>query len=89
MELQLGDAEPFLAKLMDPPEAKTVQSSLQLLTRLGALNSEEELTPLGYHMAKLPMPAQCSKMLILASIFSCIDPVLSVAASLGTQITFC
>ncbi|ERL84597.1 hypothetical protein D910_02025 [Dendroctonus ponderosae] len=81
--MQLGDAESFLAKLMDPPEAETVKSSLQVLTRLGALNSEEALTPLGYHMAKLPMPAQCSKMLILATIFSCIDPILSVAASLG------
>ncbi|XP_066139609.1 ATP-dependent DNA/RNA helicase DHX36-like isoform X2 [Euwallacea fornicatus] len=81
--LQLGEAEPFLGKLMDPPETKSVQTSLTLLQRLGALDSEENLTPLGFHMAKLPIPAQCSKMLILAAMFSCVDPVLSVAASLG------
>ncbi|KAL1494169.1 hypothetical protein ABEB36_009813 [Hypothenemus hampei] len=81
--LQLGKAESFLSKLMDPPESKLVQVSLNLLQRLGALNSEENLTPLGYHMAKLPVPAQCSKMLILASLFSCVDPILSIAASLG------
>ncbi|CAG9773153.1 unnamed protein product [Ceutorhynchus assimilis] len=81
--LQLGDAEPFLGKLMDPPEPQSVQSSVYLLKRLGALDEEEGLTPLGYHMAKISVSAQCSKMLILASLFSCIDPVLSVAATLS------
>jgi len=68
---------------MDPPESKSVQQSVALLQRLGALDENEVLTPLGFHMAKLPVPAQCSKMLILAAWFNCLDPILSVAASLG------
>lgn len=79
----MGDAEPFLAKLMDPPESRSVQTSIDVLKRLGALDHDENLTPLGFHMAKLPVGAHCSKMLILAALFSCVDPILSVAASLG------
>ncbi|XP_050302457.1 ATP-dependent DNA/RNA helicase DHX36-like [Anthonomus grandis grandis] len=86
--LQLGEAEPFLSRLMDPPQSKSIQSSLALLQRMGALTDEEGLTPLGFHMAKLPVGPHCSKMLIMASLFSCVDPVLSVAASLGFKDAF-
>lgn len=53
--LQLGKVRPFLASVIDPPNAKAVELSLQLLTTLNALDEDEQLTPLGYHLAKLPL----------------------------------
>ena len=46
------------------------------------------LTPLGYHLAKLPMDPQTGKMILLGAIFGCLDPVLSVAASLSFKDAF-
>ncbi|KAH8042223.1 hypothetical protein HPB51_021307 [Rhipicephalus microplus] len=53
-----------------------------------ALNEDETLTPLGYHLAKLPLDPQTGKMIIMASIFSCLDPILTVAASLSFKDAF-
>lgn len=41
------------------------------------------LTPLGIHLAKLPMDVRLGKMLVFASLFQCLDPVLTVAAGLS------
>lgn len=53
--LQLGKANVFLSHVMDPPSPDSVALSLQVLVRLGALDENEILTPLGYHLAKLPL----------------------------------
>ena len=46
----------------------------------------EQLTPLGFHLAQLPMDPQTGKMILLGAIFGCLDPVLSVAASLSFKV---
>jgi len=48
----------------------------------------EELTPLGYHLARMPVDPHVGKMLLFAAIFSCIDPVATIAASLGFRDAF-
>lgn len=50
-----------------------------------AVRIEEEhdvLTPLGYYLANFPMDPQCAKLLILGTIFCCLQPALAVAACL-------
>lgn len=86
--LQLGKAEPFFARLLDAPDPAAVALSLELLKRLNALDDNENLTPLGYHLGKLPMGPQMGKMLLMGAIFSCLDPVLSVAAFLDFKDAF-
>jgi ATP-dependent RNA helicase DHX36 len=61
---------------------------LQLLQVLNALDDEENLTPLGFHLAQLPMDPQLGKMILLAALFRCLDPVLSIAASLSFKDPF-
>ncbi|KAJ8959722.1 hypothetical protein NQ318_021916 [Aromia moschata] len=51
--LQL-DVETF-PNLMDPPKVEGVRLAINLLKRLNALDELENLTPLGYHLAKLPI----------------------------------
>lgn len=80
--LQLGQIEPFFEQLIDSPDPDAVKTSLDLLLRLNALTDDEKLTPLGYHLAKLPMAPQLGKMILFGAIFSCLDPILSIAATL-------
>lgn len=46
---------------MDPPDAKAVEISLDLLRKLNALDQSENLTPLGYHLAQLPLEPRTGK----------------------------
>lgn len=86
--LQLGKAEPFFSRLLDAPQPEAVALSLDLLKRLNALDDNENLTPLGYHLGKLPLGPQMGKMLLMGAIFSCLDPILSIAASLDFKDAF-
>ncbi|XP_046400420.1 ATP-dependent DNA/RNA helicase DHX36-like [Ischnura elegans] len=86
--LHLGKVRPFLSKVMDPPDPRAIDLSLRLLHTLNALDEDEHLTPLGFHLAHLPIDPQTGKMILLAAIFSCVDPILSVAASLGFKDAF-
>ncbi|XP_071450154.1 ATP-dependent DNA/RNA helicase DHX36-like [Hetaerina americana] len=86
--LRLGKVRPFLQKVMDPPDPRAIELSLKLLHTLNALDEDEHLTPLGFHLAHLPIDPQPGKMILLGAIFSCVDPILSVAASLGFKDAF-
>ncbi|XP_050513088.1 ATP-dependent DNA/RNA helicase DHX36-like isoform X1 [Diabrotica virgifera virgifera] len=86
--LQLGKVNEFFTKLMNPPSAESLSLALDLLKRLNALDESENLTPLGYHLAKLPMSPQIGKMVLFGAIFSCLDPILSIATSLDFKDAF-
>ena len=45
--LRLGPAAAFLAKVLEPPPAKSVAGALAQLQAIGALTPAERLTPLG------------------------------------------
>ncbi|CAL8094606.1 unnamed protein product [Calicophoron daubneyi] len=48
----------------------------------GIPGDKERLTPLGLHLARLPLDPQCAKLLVLGALFGCLEPALSVAACL-------
>jgi len=43
------------------------------------------LTPLGRHLARLPVHPRLGKMLVYGTLFGCVGPVASVAAAVGTS----
>ena len=53
-----------------------------------ALDSEERLTPLGHHLANLPVNPRIGKIILFAAMFSCLSPVLTIASSLGFKEPF-
>ena len=53
--LQLGKVETFLNEMMNPPDIKTIKMSLNFLENLNAIDSKENLTPLGYQLCQLPV----------------------------------
>jgi HrpA-like RNA helicase len=76
---------------MDPPSASAVQSALDTLVAISALSADHPdlpLTPLGAHLARLPVDPHLGKMLIYASVFGCLDPVLTIAACLSYKSPF-
>jgi len=55
---------------------------------IGALDEDENLTPLGYHLAILPVDCRVGKLMLLGAIFGCLDPVLTIAASISLRSPF-
>lgn len=86
--LCIKNVKSFIETFIDVPEEFVVNNSLDLLQRLGAIDDAEELTPLGLHLARLAVPPQIGKMLLLSSIFSCFDPISSAAAGLSFKTPF-
>ncbi|CAI9103779.1 OLC1v1002330C1 [Oldenlandia corymbosa var. corymbosa] len=86
--LSLGRIKPFLLKALEPPSEETIASAISLLYEVGAIEGEEQLTPLGYHLAKLPVDVLIGKMLIYGGIFGCLSPILSISAFLSYKSPF-
>ena len=49
---------------------------------------DEELTPLGHHLANLPVNPRIGKIILFGAVFSCLDPVLTIASALGFKEPF-
>ncbi|TMW42858.1 hypothetical protein DOY81_012064 [Sarcophaga bullata] len=64
----------FLKTLISVPDEKAVHHGLNLLKRIEALDEKDNLTPLGLHLARLPIDPQMSKMILMAALFRCLDP---------------
>ena len=47
--------ESVLGKMIEPPEESAVQTAIDRLKGVGALDSDCDLTPLGFHLASLPV----------------------------------
>uniref|UniRef100_A0A8C8YID8 ATP-dependent DNA/RNA helicase DHX36 n=1 Tax=Prolemur simus TaxID=1328070 RepID=A0A8C8YID8_PROSS len=86
--LRLGGIAYFLSRLMDPPSSEAVLLSIRHLMELNALDKQEELTPLGVHLARLPVEPHIGKMILFGALFCCLDPVLTIAASLSFKDPF-
>ncbi|XP_057861727.2 DExH-box ATP-dependent RNA helicase DExH7, chloroplastic isoform X2 [Cryptomeria japonica] len=86
--LSLGDAASFLQKALQPPREESVRSAIATLYEVGALEGNEELTSLGYHLAKLPVDVRIGKMMVYGTLFGCLAPVLTIAACLSHRSPF-
>ncbi|XP_006215622.1 putative ATP-dependent RNA helicase DHX57 [Vicugna pacos] len=76
------------SRLIEPPHADSLRASKIRLRDLGALTPDEKLTPLGYHLASLPVDVRIGKLMLFGSIFRCLDPALTIAASLAFKSPF-
>ena len=67
-----------------PPEAN-LERAYELLQMHSALDKSEKLTPIGEALAQLPVDVVIGKMLIMATLFDLVEPVLTLAAALSVQ----
>ncbi|PKK27240.1 DEAH (Asp-Glu-Ala-His) box helicase 9 [Columba livia] len=79
--LRLGGIGQFLAKAIEPPPLDAVIEAERTLRELDALDSNEELTPLGRILAKLPIEPRLGKMMIMGCIFYVGDAVCTISAA--------
>lgn len=85
---QAQDLQSVLSQLVEPPRPEALLTAKSRLRDLGALTPEEELTPLGYHLASLPVDVRIGKLMLFGCIFRCLDPALTIAASLAFKSPF-
>ncbi|KAF5894422.1 ATP-dependent RNA helicase DHX36, partial [Clarias magur] len=86
--LKLGAIASFLRKTLDPPSDRAIELAITHLMDLNALDRNEELTPLGFHLARLPVEPHIGKMILFGALLACLDPVLTIAASLSFKDPF-
>lgn len=86
ISMGLPDARKF--PFIEPPPKASIETSIAFLKEQGALVENEQLTPIGELLAQLPVDVIVGKMLIMASVFDMIDPVLTIAAGLCVHSVF-
>lgn len=86
--LSLGDIKTFLSKGLEIPRDDAIHSAISSLKEVGAIDENEVLTPLGHHLAKLPVDLLLGKMMLYGAMFGCLSPVLSISAILSHKSPF-
>ncbi|XP_029026610.1 ATP-dependent DNA/RNA helicase DHX36 [Betta splendens] len=86
--LKLGSIARFLEKALDPPTEKAVSLAIKNLMDLNALDHSENLTALGFHLARLPVEPHIGKLILFGALLGCLSPVLTIAASLSFKDPF-
>ncbi|KAM0788761.1 hypothetical protein ACM66B_002852 [Microbotryomycetes sp. NB124-2] len=85
MKIGSSSIEDVLLQALDPPSQLNIQRAVASLVEAKALTMTEDITPLGRHLAKLPMDVHLGKFLIMSCIFSCLDAALTITAALNSK----
>lgn len=85
---KIGGIEETLGDALDPPSAKNIRRAIDALVDVRALTGTEDLTPLGYQLARLPLDVFLGKLILLGSVFRCLDMAVTVAAILSSKSPF-
>lgn len=89
MKCEYGSPEDFLSRSLDAPQQQAVCNAVSLLRRIGACQQDTHtLTPLGHHLAALPVNVKIGKMLIFGAIFGCLEPIATIAAAMSEKSPF-
>ncbi|KAL6302192.1 P-loop containing nucleoside triphosphate hydrolase protein [Sparassis latifolia] len=89
MKVKLGSSvEDVLSRALDPPLPVNIQRAVSSLVEVRALTLNEEITPMGRLLSKLPTDVHLGKFLLIATLFRCLDPALTVAATLNSKSPF-
>lgn len=67
----------LLSEAVDPPAVASIERAVHLLREVGAVAAPPMLTPLGHHLAALPVTVRIGKMLVYAAVLGCLQPMVS------------
>lgn len=81
--LHLGSIESFA--FIEPPQGRAIADGYQLLAELGAVDDDNELTPVGRSLATLPLDPRVGRMILEARDRQALDEVLVIASALSVQ----
>ncbi|CAB0005176.1 unnamed protein product [Nesidiocoris tenuis] len=74
--------------LIEPPAEDNITSAVDRLRHAGALDEFCNLTPLGKHLASLPVDVRVGKLILFGAMFSALDSALTIAACLSYKTPF-
>ncbi|MBD7978876.1 ATP-dependent RNA helicase HrpA [Serpens gallinarum] len=83
LHLRLGDIADF--PFIEAPDGKAISDGFNLLQELSAVSRENQLTPLGRQLARIPIDPRLGRMLLEAAQQGSLDEVLVVASALSVQ----
>mmetsp|Transcript_74411 Transcript_74411/g.240590 ORF Transcript_74411/g.240590 Transcript_74411/m.240590 type:complete len:687 (-) Transcript_74411:512-2572(-) len=86
-----GHPGEMLRRAPEPPSREALDAALRTLIQIGALGPTSEglpLTPLGFHLAHMPMDVRTAKMLLYGAVTRCLSPILTIAACLSEKTPF-
>jgi ATP-dependent helicase HrpA len=81
--LHLGNVEQF--PFLEAPRPKAIADGYQLLSELGAVDDDNELTPMGSELSRLPLDPRVGRMILEARDRNALDEVLIIASALSVQ----
>lgn len=85
---KIGGIEETLGDALDPPSARNIRRAIDALVDVRALTAAEDLTPLGHQLARLPLDVFLGKLILLGTVFKCLDMAITVAAILSSKSPF-
>jgi len=80
---RLGAVQDF--PFVEPPDYRAVRDGYSTLHELGAIDERNELTDLGYALARLPVDPRIGRMVLAARDEGCMEEVLIIASALSVQ----
>jgi len=81
--LRLGHVEQF--PFLEAPRAKAIADGYDLLGELGAVDDDNELTPIGQELSRLPLDPRVGRMILAARDRQALNEVLIIASALSVQ----
>ncbi len=81
LRLGLVDDFPFI----EPPPTKAIVDGYALLAELGAVDEDNELTPIGTELSRLPLDPRVGRMILEARQHEALTEVLIIASALSGQ----
>jgi len=70
---------------IEPPPGRAIADGYQLLNELGAVDDDNQLTPLGRELARLPLDPRVGRMILAARDQQALKEVLIIASALSVQ----
>ena len=80
---RLGEIEHF--PFIERPDSRLIRDGYLTLHELGAVTEENDLTPLGKQLGKLPVDPRLARMILAGNEGNCLSEVLIIAAALSVQ----
>jgi ATP-dependent helicase HrpA len=80
---RLGDIKTF--PFLDPPRPEAIRDGYKTLFELGAIDDEEQLTPIGRQLSRLPVDPRIGRMILAGHEEHCLAELLIIAAALEVQ----
>ena len=90
-----------MREALDPPPRASIERAMEVLYSVGALEggvkgrwvvegtgAAWQLSDLGWHLSRMPVDAKLGRMLIYAAVLGCLDPVLTIAATMSSRSPF-